>query len=102
MPQSSTISTTMSESVEYRTLLACFSRLVLALKADPVTISNELVDISLFPPRDGQIEAQQLAQRMLDIVKVEAARYDDVIKVLSKHDWLKDIVGILETTHGET
>ena len=88
----------MSESVEYKTLLACFSRLVLALKSDPVTISNELVETSLFPPPDGQIEAQQLAQRILDVVKVEAARYDDVMKILSKHDWLKDIVGIL---HGK-
>ena len=91
----------MSDSIAYKTLLACFDRLVLALKSDPVTISNELVAVNLFPPPDGNMEAQQLAQRILDIVKVEPARYDDVMKVLSKHNWLRDIRKILETAYSE-
>ena len=85
----------------YKTIVACFDKLVLALRADPVIVSNELAAASLIPPPDGQIEAQQLAQRILDIVKVEPARYEDVLNVLSKNDWLKDIVGILQTTHSE-
>ena len=88
----------MSDSVAHKTLLACFDKLVLALRADPVTISNELAAAGLIPPPDGQIEAQQLVQRILDIVKVEPARYDDIVKVFSKHDWLKDIVWILHGT----
>ena len=91
----------MSESVESKTLLASFDRLVLALRADPVTIWNELAAAGLIPSPDGQIEAQRLSQRILDIVKVEPARYDDVVKVLSKHDWLKDIVNILEAVYSE-
>ena len=91
----------MSDSIAYKTLLACFDKLVLALKLDPVTISNELVAANLFPPPDGNVEAQQLAQRILDIVKVEPARYDDVMKVLSKHNWLRDIGQILETAYSE-
>ena len=87
----------MSDSTAHKTLLACFDKLVLALRADPVTISNELAAAGLIPPPDGQIEAQQLAERIRDIVKVEPARYDDIVKVLSKHDWLKDIVGILHS-----
>ena len=91
----------MTDSMQYKTLRACFHKLVLALKADPVAISNELVAAGLIPPPDGQIEAQQLAQRILDVVKVVPARYDDVLTVLSKHDWLKDIVEILQTTRSE-
>ena len=88
---------TMDDSIAYKTLLACFDKLVLALRANPVTISNELAANGLIPPPDGQIEAQQLVQRILDIVKVEPTRYDDIVKVLSRHDWLKDIVGILHS-----
>ena len=91
----------MTDSIEYKTLRACFDKLVLALKLDPVPISNELAAAGLIPPPDGNIEAQQLTQHILDIVKVEPSRYDDVFMVLSRHVWLQDISGILQTTHGE-
>ena len=88
----------MDDSIAYKILLACFDKLVLALKVGPITISNELVAAGLIPPPDGQIEAQQLARSIPNIVELKPARYDDIVKVLSKHDWLKDIVGIL---HGK-
>ena len=87
----------MTDSIQCKAMLACFDKLVLALKADPLIIWNELAAKGLIPPPDGQIEAQQLAQRILDLVKVEPARYDDIVNLLSKHDWLNDIIEILQT-----
>lgn len=91
----------MTDSIQCKALLACFDKLVLALKADPLTIWNELAAKGLFPPPDGQIEAQQLARRVLDVVKVEPSRYDVVLNILSKYDWMKDIIEILQTTFGK-
>lgn len=91
----------MTDSIQCKALSACFDKLVLALKADPLTIWNELAAKGLFPPPDGQIEAQQLARRILDVVKVEPTRYDVVLNILSKYDWLKDITKILQTTFGK-
>lgn len=90
----------MSSSIEYKTLQGCFDKLVLALTQDPVTISNELVAAGLIPPSDS-VDAQQLAHRILGIVEVNPSRYNDVLKVLSRHDWLNDIAGILRTAHSE-
>ena len=88
----------MSTSVEYKTTLACFDRLVTALKSDPVTVSNELASKNLIPPLDGPaISAQKLAQLLLCKIKVTPKRYYDVIDVFSRHDWLKDIVEILQS-----
>ena len=91
----------MTESIQSKTLLTCFDKLVLALKPDPITISNELAAASLIPLPDGEIEAQQLARTLVDVVKVEPSRYVDILTILSKHDWLNDIVNILQTTHSE-
>lgn len=90
----------MTDSIQCKALLACFDKLILALKADPQTIWMELAAKGLIPPTDGQIEARQLTQRILDLVKVEPARYDDVVNLLSNHDWLKDITEILHKTFG--
>ena len=103
MGVASSLECKMSESIQYKTLLACFNKLVDSLKQDPVTVWNELASAYLIPPPDGPgqlIEAQQLARCILNIVRVEPTRYDDVMKVLSKHDWLRDIVKILHTTYG--
>lgn len=85
--------------------MACFDKLVDALKQDPVTLWNGLASLYLIPPPDVQLPggfeaAQVLARRILNIVKVEPTRYDDVMKVLSKHDWLRDIVKILHKAYG--
>ena len=89
----------MTDSIEYRTLLASFDKLVIALRQDPESISNELVSAGLIPLPDDKTDAQQLTRRILDFVKVEPSRYKDVLNVFSRHDWLKDIVGILRTTY---
>ena len=89
----------MTDSIEYRTLLASFDKLAIALRQDPESILNELVSTSLIPLPDDKIDAQQLTRRILDFVKVKPSRYKDVLYVLSKHDWLKDIVGILRKTY---
>ena len=67
-----------------------------ALKSDPVTISNELVSENLIPPLDGQVSAQKLAELLLRRIEVTSGRYHDVIRIFSRHDWLKDIVEILQ------
>ena len=96
LPQSSTY-TRMSTSVEYKTTLACFDRLVTALKSDPVTVSNELASENLIPPLDGPVSAQKLAQLLLCKIEVTSKHYYDVIDVFSRHDWLKDIVETLQS-----
>ena len=88
-------------SIEYRTLQACFHKLVLALKQDPVSISNELATVGLIPPSDGAVDAQQLTRSILNIVEIKPSRYENVMRVLSNHEWLKDIVGILRATYSE-
>ena len=67
-----------------------------ALKSDPLTLSNELVSENLIPPLDGQVSAQKLAELLLRKIEVTPKRYYDVINVFSRHDWLKDIVEILQ------
>ena len=90
----------MAESSEYRNVVSCFNKLVTALKQDPVAVANELVSETLIPPADRSIDAQKLAQLLLEKIELSPKRYYDVIKVLSRLDWLADIVVILQTEHG--
>ena len=90
----------MAESLEYKTVLSCFDKLVTALKLDPLAVSNELVAEGLIPPASGAVDAQKLAQLLLERVKLSPRRYYDVIKVFSRHEWLGDIVDILQKEHG--
>ena len=89
----------MAESLEYKTVLSCFDKLVTALKLDPLTVANELVAEGLIPPVDGSVDAQKLAQLLRDKIKLTPKRYYDVIKVFSRHEWLGDIVDILQEEH---
>ena len=90
----------MAESLEYKTVLSCFDKLVTALKLDPLAVSNELVAESLIPPVDGSVDAQKLAQLLLDKIQLSPRRYYDVVKVFSRHEWLRDVVDILQEEHG--
>ena len=95
----------MAESLEYRTLLECLSSLVTALKPSPASIADELAAMGLVPPNDftdqktSVEQARQLASVILDRVSIAPSRYNDVVSVLSKHQWLEDIVNILRTTY---
>ena len=89
----------MAGSSEYKTFLSCFDKLVTALKQDPQAVSNELVAESLIPPADGSIDAQKVAQLLLEKIKLSPKRYYDVVKVFSRHEWLGDIVDILQEEH---
>ena len=89
----------MAESLEYKTVQTCFNKLVTALKQDPQTVANDLVARSLIPPVDGSKDAQKLAQLLLERIELSPKRYYDVVKVLSQHDWLVDIVDILQEEH---
>ena len=98
----------MSESLEYRTLLECLSSLVTALKLDPASIADELAARGLVPPLKDMAEqktnveqARQLAGIILDRVSLVPSRYNDIMSVLSKHQWLEDIVNIIQTTFRE-
>ena len=98
----------MSESLEYRTLLECLSSLVTALKSDPATIADDLVSRGLIPPKDvaesttaNVDQARQLARVILDRVSLVPSRYNDVVSVLCKHQWLEDVVDIIQTTYSE-
>ena len=92
----------MADSLEFKTALSCFSKLVTALKPDPLAASNELVAEGLIPPVDGAADAQKLAQLLLDRIQLSPKRYYDVVKVFSRHEWLGDIVDILQEEHSMT
>jgi hypothetical protein len=61
------------ENLEYKTLLACFDKLVIAFDQSPLTISNELVAKGLFPPQNGQIDGQRLAKLVTDKVLLKSS-----------------------------
>ena len=90
----------MTKSLEYNAVLSCFDKFVTALKQDPLAVSNELVAEGLIPPVDGSVDAQKLAQLLLERVQLSPKRYYDVIKVFSRHEWLGDIVDILREEQG--
>ena len=91
----------MSESSEYKTLLACYDKLVIALKSDPLGIATELIAVNLIPPLDvKKTDAPELAQLLLNKVELVPERYHVIVEVFSRHGWLKDIVTILQTEHG--
>ena len=90
----------MSESLEYKTLLACYDKLVTALKSDPLGIATELIAVDLIPPLDvKKTDAQELARLLLNKVELVPERYHDIVEAFSRHRWLKDIVTILQTEH---
>ena len=81
---------------------------MIALKSDPASIADELAARSLIPPRDvaeprtpNVEQARQLASVILDRVSLVPSRYNDVVSVLCKHQWLEDVVGIIQTTYSE-
>ena len=91
----------MAESLEYKTVLSCFDKLVTALKRqDPLAVSNELAAESLIPPEGESVDAQKLAKLLLERIKLSPTRYYDVVSVFSGHSWLGDIVDILQEKHG--
>ena len=87
-------------SVEYRTILACFDKVVLAFDQSPSTIADELIAKGLFPPQ-GPVDGRRLAKLVADKVQLKSSRYRNVMDVLSKHEWLSDIVDILQVTYGK-
>ena len=89
----------MAESSEHKAAISCFDKLVTALKLDPLVVSNELVAEGLIPPVDGAVGAQKLAQLLLDRIQLSPKRYYEVTKVFSRHEWLGDIVDILQKEH---
>ena len=86
---------------EYETFLSCFDKLVTALKLDPLAISNELVAAGLIPPQYRAVDAQKLAQVLLERIQLSSKCYYDIIKVFSRHEWLGDIVDILQEEHSK-
>ena len=88
------------ESKEYKTILRCFNKLVIALKLDPMTILNDLATEDLLP-LDTQADAQKLAIAISGLVTIDKSNYDRVLKVLSNYDWLKQIVALLKSTYGK-
>ena len=97
----------MEGSIEYRTLLECFKDLVTALSLNPLSIADELTSRGLIPPtqpgdrRTSQEQARELACRIRDIVSITPKRYDDVVDILSKHQWLEDFVTLVRSTYGK-
>lgn len=97
----------MSTSLEYRTLLECFDKLVTALKSDPASVAVHLAAKGLTPAdgvTDQRTKAEQarwMASEILGKVSLVPSRYDDILNVLSEHTWLRDMVKILNSTYSE-
>ena len=97
----------MSEPLEYRVLLECLDSLVTALKSDPASLAIELAAKSLIPPREVSYQrtnaeqARELADIILDRVKLAPNRYRDILDIFSRHEWMADFVHILQNTHGK-
>ena len=101
----------MEESLEYRTLLACKSDLLRAVKLSLPSLLDDLVEEELIPPDLGEDQApypcpasraRHLVDFILNLVQLSPARYDSFVEVLrSKHRCGvgKDIVEILQTTY---
>ena len=100
----------MTDSVEYRTLLACKGELVTAFKQDPLTIGDSMLAENLVPPTVSSeiaehrttkdMGARRLVECITDKVKLSSGRYKDVIDVLTRHEWLRDVVAILKSNYG--
>ena len=90
----------MAESVEYKTMIACFDNLVTALKSDPQSISNQLVAKTLIPPTDDQPDARTMALRLLEKIQLSPDRFNVVLKVFTRNVWMKEIVTILRFKYG--
>ena len=98
----------VSESLEYKTLLACKSKLVTAIKLDVSAITDDLESKNLVPinkvPREGiDIDrAREVVSCILDRVKLSAARYKEFVHVLSENHCLgEDITEALENAYSK-
>ena len=97
----------MGESLEHKTICECFGSLVTAFKDDPITIADDLVAVALIPPLEdvAHQKPSELARRLAEYIRnkvlLAPSRYEDVVRVLSKHQWLGDIVRILKRTYGK-
>ena len=100
----------MSDSVEYRTLSRCRDKLVTAFKLDSVTIADAFVSQSLISATIASevnelATSEQKARRLVDCVfgqvLISDTQYDKFMSVFSQLDWLKDLVRILDSTHGK-
>lgn len=100
------------DTVEYKTLVQCRSKLVTAFKLDPGTIADELITRELIPPGVASdvtelTSSEQKARKLVDCVfaKVELSpktEYDRFLSVLSQvGTWLDKVVGILNSTHSK-
>ena len=98
----------MEESLEYRTLLACKSDLLRAVKLTLPVLLDDLIEEELIPPDLGEDKgpytnrARQLVDFILNLVQLSPARYASFVEVLrSKHRCGvgKEIVEILQTTY---
>ena len=101
----------MEESLEYRTLLACKTDLLRAVKLALPALQDDLVEEELIPPDLGEDQgpypcpakrARQLVDYILNLVQLSPARYESFVQVLrSKHRCGvgKEIIEILQTTY---
>ena len=94
----------MADSVQYKTILTCFPKLRAALNQGTITVANELLAEGLISPSTVDVEhninAQKLATLLLEKVEVAPKRYYRIVELLSKHEWLADIVEALHKIHG--
>ena len=101
----------MEELLEYRTLLACKTDLLRAVKLALPALQDDLVEEELIPPDLGEDQgpypcpakrARQLVDYILNLVQLSPARYESFVQILrSRHRCGagKEIVEILQTTY---
>ena len=95
----------MTESPEYKTFHRHSDDLVTVLRSSVASVRDELVAKDLVPPdavddrTADDKQARQLVRIMADRVKIRRTRYHDIMKILSKHGWLEDVVEKLHNTY---
>ena len=100
----------MGELLEYKTLLACKPKLLLAVKLALPALLDDLVAEELITPDLGEVQgldsstrARQLVDHIIKLVQLSPAPYERFVEILrSKYGCTgKEIAEILQTTYGE-
>ena len=103
---------TTNEGAEYRAVLACSDKLVIAISQDPLTISETLMakgfispvihDKMLLPTSIPRKKATVLVTALREKIEVAPKRFHELMKIFSKLTWTKDIAEILQSAYQGT
>lgn len=93
----------------YNAFVTCSDNLITALSVDPLSIVNTLVAKKFLPPKASDEvllpsytpheKATRVVNAIRAVIKVNAERFHEFIRILSNEPWTKDIVEILQSAY---